>query len=392
MSLSIIKVYFFVLALFFSGSVLAQYNTTHKLQNSYLQQLYEKNSRAKNLSVDYHLQPILNNAEQIELDSTLKNIFQIKPQQIVKKSNFFKSIFRDGNLLQTISSDKKNTFTINPLYNLEVGKATSKSVYQLNKGVRLDINLNNKVFISSSFYENLSNFPNYINQYIDSLTVVPGMGKARYVFNNIEYSLPLGYIGYKATEIFYFELGNDKNFIGNGHRSLLLSDVAYSYPYFKMQANFGKFSFMNLWGQFTDASKGWTNVNGYDKKYALFNTLTYKGFKNLQVSFFQSIVWTNKDSLGNRRDQEMGYFVPIIFLNTLNFNNGSPDNNLIGIDVNYQIKKSTVIYGQLILDDFNLAELLNGSGYFQNKYGVQLGIKSFQPFNIKNAFAQVEFN
>jgi hypothetical protein len=57
--------------------------------------------------VDYHLQPILNNAEQIELDSTLKNIFQIKPQQIVKKSNFFKSIFRDGNLLQTISSDKK---------------------------------------------------------------------------------------------------------------------------------------------------------------------------------------------------------------------------------------------------------------------------------------------
>ena len=228
MSLSIIKVYFFVLALFFSGSVLAQYNTTHKLQNSYLQQLYEKNSRAKNLSVDYHLQPILNNAEQIELDSTLKNIFQIKPQQIVKKSNFFKSIFRDGNLLQTISSDKKNTFTINPLYNLEVGKATSKSVYQLNKGVRLDINLNNKVFISSSFYENLSNFPNYINQYIDSLTVVPGMGKARYVFNNIEYSLPLGYIGYKATEIFYFELGNDKNFIGNGHRSLLLSDVAYS--------------------------------------------------------------------------------------------------------------------------------------------------------------------
>ena len=392
MSLSIIKVYFFVLALFFSGSVLAQYNTTHKLQNSYLQQLYEKNSRAKNLSVDYHLQPILNNAEQIELDSTLKNIFQIKPQQIVKKSNFFKSIFRDGNLLQTISSDKKNTFTINPLYNLEVGKATSKSVYQLNKGVRLDINLNNKVFISSSFYENLSNFPNYINQYIDSLTVVPGMGKARYVFNNIEYSLPLGYIGYKATEIFYFELGNDKNFIGNGHRSLLLSDVAYSYPYFKMQANFGKFSFMNLWGQFTDASKGWTNVNGYDKKYALLNTLTYKGFKNLQVSFFQSIVWTNKDSLGNRRDQEMGYFVPIIFLNTLNFNNGSPDNNLIGIDVNYQIKKSTVIYGQLILDDFNLAELLNGSGYFQNKYGVQLGIKSFQPFNIKNAFAQVEFN
>ncbi|MEI2710145.1 MAG: hypothetical protein V9E96_14205 [Chitinophagaceae bacterium] len=84
MSLSIIKVYFFVFGFcFVSGSVLAQYNTTHKLQNSYLQQLYEKNARAKNLSVDYHITTYFKlHAEQIEFDSTLKNIFQIKPQQI----------------------------------------------------------------------------------------------------------------------------------------------------------------------------------------------------------------------------------------------------------------------------------------------------------------------
>ncbi len=371
----------------------AQLNTMHKLQNSYLQQLFEKYARENNLSIDYLNKPFQLNNGFPQFDSVLQETFLYKkPLQNFQEKNIIKAIARNGNLLNITSDDKKNSFTINPLYNFELGKTNKNNMFHLNRGIRLDVNLNNKVFISSSFYENLSKFPNYIQQYIDSLTVVPGMGKARYNGNRIEYALPLGYIGYKASKNFYVELGNDKNFIGSGHRSLLLSDAAYSYPYLKLQANFGKFSFMNLWGQFVDASKNWRNINGYDKKFATFNTLSYNGIKNLQLSLFQSIVWTNKDSLGNRRDQELGYFVPIIFLNTVNFNNGSPDNNLIGVDVNYQIKKSTVLYAQFLIDDFNVSELANGKGFFQNKYGVQLGIKSFKPFNINNAFAQLEFN
>lgn len=371
----------------------AQLNTMHKLQNSYLQQLFEKYARENKLEIDYANKPFYLNNEHVQFDSVLQETFLYKkPLRNFQEKNIVKAITRNGNFLNITSNDKKNVLTINPLYHFEVGKTQTKTMYHLNRGIRLDVNLNNKVFISSSFYENLSNFPDYIKQYIDSLTVVPGMGKARFVGNNIEYALPLGFIGYKASKSVYIELGNDKNFIGSGHRSLLLSDAAYSYPYFKVQANFGKFSFMNLWGQFVDASKKWTNINGYDKKFATFNTLSYNGIKNLQFSFFQSIVWSNKDSLGNRRDQEWGYLVPVIFLNTVNFNNGSPDNNLIGLDINYQIKKSTVLYAQFLIDDFNTVELIKGKGFFQNKYGVQLGIKSFKPFNINNAFAQLEFN
>lgn len=371
----------------------AQTNTMHKLQNSYLQQLFEKYARANKLAIDYTNRPFYLNNEHAQFDSVLQETFDYKkPLKNFQEKNIVKAITRNGNFLTITSDDKKNILTINPLYHFEVGKTQTKTMYHLNRGIRLDVNLNNRVFISSSFYENLSNFPDYIKQYIDSLTVVPGMGKARFVGNNNEYALPLGFIGFKASKNFYLELGNDKNFIGSGHRSLLLSDAAYSYPYLKMQANFGKFSFMNLWGQFVDASKNWTNINGYDKKFATFNTLSYNGIKNLQISFFQSIVWSNKDSLGNRRDQEWGYLVPVIFLNTVNFNNGSPDNNLIGLDINYQIKKSTVLYAQFLIDDFNTVELIKGKGFFQNKYGIQLGIKSFKPFNINNAFAQIELN
>ena len=65
------------------------------------------------------------------------------------------------------------------------------------------------------------------------------------------------------------------------------------------------------------------------------------------------------------------------------------------MDVNYQIKKHTVVYGQLIIDDFNMSKFFQGSkfsGYFQEKYGIQLGAKFFDAFRVKDLFVQTEFN
>jgi hypothetical protein len=367
----------------------SQINFPIKIQNKLYAQLFEEWAKENNISTVFALQPIINTNKNFQ--SHVQKYFEIKLLEKRKTNSFLYNTFRQGNMVEYTSN--KNTLSINPVFQFEIGKSLNYTIYQFNRGIRLDASINNKVFISTSFYENSSKFPGYINQYIDSLTVVPGMGKARYGSNNrIEYAMPTGYIGYKPNNNFYFELGNDKNFIGNGFRSLLLSDVAYSYPYFKMQTNIGKFSFQTIWSQFVDASKNWINTNGYDKKYGSFNTISFTGIKNVELNLFQSIIWSNKDSLGNRRDQEWGYFVPIIFFNSLNFNNGSPDNSLIGLDGSFTIKKNTVIYGQLMLDDFNVSQLKHGKGYFQNKYGIQIGIKTFKPFKIKNAFARIEFN
>jgi len=368
----------------------------NKIQNKLYTQLYEQMIRENADSLNsypFALQPY--NISDNQFANKMKEYFELNKSSKLNSNNIFNRTLRTGNMIALDDFGNKNiTVTINPLFQFEAGKSYDNTIYNINRGVKLDVNINNKVFISSSFYENLSKFPTYINQYIDSLTVVPGMGKARYNTNgkNIEYALPIGFIGYKPNRNFYFELGNDKNFIGNGLRSLLLSDVAYSYPYFKMQTFVGKFTFQTLWAQFVDASRNWQNTNGYDKKYGVFNTVSYTGFKNVEINLFQSVIWNNKDSLGNKREQEWGYFVPIIFLNSLNFNNGSPDNSVIGIDVSYTIKKHTTLYGQLVIDDFNVSELKNGKGYFQNKYGIQLGVKAFKPFGLKNAFIRGEFN
>lgn len=382
-------IFVFTLTVCLSFNSNSQLNFPVKIQNKFYSQLYEKWSRENNISTSFALQPFNNSNK--DFQAYLQNFFELKTSEIRKKNSFLYNTFRQGNMVEYISN--KNSITINPLFQFEVGKSLNNTTYQFNRGIRIDASINNKVFISTSFYENQAKFPLYIKHYADSLTVVPGMGKARYGNNNkLEYALPLGYIGYKPNNNFYFELGNDKNFIGNGYRSLLLSDVAYSYPYFKMQTNIGKFTFQTIWSQFVDASKNWINTNGYDKKYGAFNTISFTGIKNVELNLFQSIIWSNKDSLGNRRDQEWGYFVPIIFLNSLNFNNGSPDNSLLGLDASFAIKKNTVIYGQIMLDDFNVSQLKNGKGYFQNKYGIQLGVKTFKPFNLKNAYARLEYN
>jgi nitrate reductase beta subunit len=44
------------------------------------------------------------------------------------------------------------------------------------------------------------------------------------------------------------------------------------------------------------------------------------------------------------------------------------------------------------LDDFSVSEFIKNKGYWQNKYGVQAGFKSFDVFKVNNLNFQTEFN
>lgn len=115
------------------------------------------------------------------------------------------------------------------------------------------------------------------------------MGKARYNTNgkNIEYALPIGFIGINQQKflIHFRQLGNNKT-IGNGYRSLLLSDVAYSYPYFKMQTHISKFTFQTIWSQFVDASKNWVSIQMVTiKNLELLIQLVIPGNKKCRIKF-----------------------------------------------------------------------------------------------------------
>ena len=48
-----------------------------------------------------------------------------------------------------------------------------------------------------------------------------------------------------------FQFGYDKNFIGNGYRSLFLSDFGNSYLFLKINTRIWKFNYLNLFMELT---------------------------------------------------------------------------------------------------------------------------------------------
>ena len=45
-----------------------------------------------------------------------------------------------------------------------------------------------------------------------------------------------------------------------------------------------------------------------------------------------------------------------------------------------------------MLDEFKLEHVLKGDGWWANKHGFQAGIKSYDPFGLRNLFIQAEYN
>ena len=134
-------------------------------------------------------------------------------------------------------------FSINPVCNFELAKQAEaeKSSWINARGVLLHANMNDNIYVSSSFYEIQSRFNDFREEKINELghNVVPGQNRGR-VFkeDGLDYAYANGYISYVPSEIFKFQLGHGKHFIGDGYRSLLLSDNAINYPYFKITSTF----------------------------------------------------------------------------------------------------------------------------------------------------------
>jgi hypothetical protein len=112
--------------------------------------------------------------------------------------------------------------------------------------------------------------------------------------------------------------------------------------------------------------------------------------KNLNLTFFEAVVWKARDSV-SQRGFEVSYLNPVIFYRPVEFGLGSPDNELMGFLGSYRINRTT-IYGQLMLDEFKMKDVLAGNGLWANKQAFQIGVKSLEPFNIKGLYVLTEFN
>jgi hypothetical protein len=237
-------------------------------------------------------------------------------------------------------------------------------------------------------------FPAYLNDFINKNGIIPGLVNDKFgsTKNVKDWAYASAIINYNPNKHFSFTLGHDKNFIGDGYRSMILSDVATNYPFFKIATTLGNVKYLNLWAQFQDLRSPQTSYeNGNRKKWGVFHYLDWNVNKRLSLGFFDAIIWQNSDN-NAKRGFDVTYLNPIIFLRTVEGLNGSPDNALIGFTGKYKALKKLTVYGQFLLDEFTAKEFFAGKGYWANKFGLQIGIKGFDVFKVTNLNYLLEYN
>jgi hypothetical protein len=130
---------------------------------------------------------------------------------------------------------------------------------------------------------------------------------------------------------------------------------------------------------------------GQRKKWAVMHYLNWNISKKWSIGLFDAVVWQDDDSLG-KRGFEMSYANPIIFLRAVEFTTGSSDNALVGLNIKYQVSEKTKIYAQFVLDELRFKEYIDNNGWWANKFGAQVGLRTRNIFNLENLNGFTEFN
>ena len=171
-------------------------------------------------------------------------------------------------------------------------------------------NIGKKFSFYSSGFENQARFNNYLTKYIDAKNVIPGMindrNKTGVPTNDKDWAYATAVLNYSVNKYFTFTLGHDKNFIGDGYRSMLLSDVASPSPFLKLTGNLGNVQYMALWTSMQDPNIPKLSYDaGNRKKGGVFHYLDWNVNNRLSVGFFDAIIWGETDDLGNKRGLEI---------------------------------------------------------------------------------------
>tara|TARA_B110001450_G_scaffold104520_1_gene99008 strand:+ start:589 stop:2220 length:1632 start_codon:yes stop_codon:yes gene_type:complete len=289
-----------------------------------------------------------------------------------------------------------------PLLNLSLGyeQEDELNTFTNTRGFIIDGHIGSKVSFHTSFVENQSIFPNYIDSMIRTPTndyVIPGQGRGRsYKESGFDYAKSSGYLSFQASKNFTLQFGHGKHFIGHGYRSLLLSDNAFNYPFLRLQTSFGKFRYTNLYAEFQDMKNYLSAENSYDymgyaKKYMSSHYLSYQLNEKFNIGIYETIVWKSNHSLG-ANGFDINYLNPIIFFRPVEYSINSPDNAIIGLDLKYNLTSNSNLYAQVILDEFTLKQIKANNGYWANKYGYQIGYKYYDFLSISNLTLQLERN
>ena len=321
-----------------------------------------------------------------------------RPSQIfpeINKKPILKYFYKSpANLFEF--DNKAFSIRINPIINFRLGSELgSGALFKNQRGLCIKGSINRKLFFYSNILETQQAFPEYINEFIQSNTAIPGHGFYKgyksSIFESVQgydYLNSSGGISFSATKNISINFGHGKHKIGSGERSMLLSDFSNNYLYLKINTRIWKFHYQNLFAEL--AAIGAQSIPGdklLPKKYMAAHYLSFKPRSNIEIGVFESIVFSRQD-----RRFEFQYLNPVILYRTVEHSIGSPDNILLGFNASAHFFNAIKLYGQIAFDEFLFQDYLNDEKRWTKKYAAQLGLKYINVFNIDQLDLGLEFN
>lgn len=321
----------------------------------------------------------------------------VNQKDTIKKHWLIRKLKHES-LVNVNDTADKFKLNIDPLFNFTFSKdryaVNNDQLYTNTRGVWVRGDIGEKFSFETSFFENQSVLPEYLNKFASTNLVVPGQGRWKsFKKNGYDYAMASGYISYSPSRRINIQLGHGKHFVGDGYRSLLLSDNAFNYPYLRITTNYKKLQYTNLYCLLQNLNFGGVTAPLgteplFQRKAAAFQYLNWYINKKYSVGIFQGMIWEASDK-NNQLNLNLNYFNPLILVNSGIYGLSNKNNILLGLNAKAYLIKNVYAYGQFVLDDFNTSA---GNPTGASKYGYQIGIRGFDIAGIKNLNALAEYN
>jgi Capsule assembly protein Wzi len=331
----------------------------------------------------------VDNWEYLHTKDSVKNL---------SKKPIFRHLYKNKSDMYFVESDDFDIH-VSPVLNIGFGSNSahgnlkSKSTFINSRGIEIRGNINKKLGFYTMVTDNQGSSPNFMVNFYKTYLGYPYQSLVK--IKNDDYNLlqgdyftAIGYFAFKPIKNLTVAFGHDKNFVGSGIRSIVLSDFSAPYLQLKTDLRIGKLQYLSILGQMTNLqveNPPFSQITNAPK-YMAFHHLNINLTKTLNLGLFESVMY------GPRKTGfELNYLNPVIFYRFVEGYLGSSDNAMVGADFKLNLFKTFTAYGQYFLDEYNSKEFKK-DGWWSKKYAWQLGAKYFDVFKIKNLDFQYELN
>ena len=241
-----------------------------------------------------------------------------------------------------------------------------KTLWLNTRGFQAGGTVGDKFYFYTSGFENQGVFPDYIDNYINSNRVVPGQMYGKIGKRVQDWAYVSAIVSYAVSKKFNLTLAYDKTHIGDGYRSMLLSDQSSNYTSLKFSGTLGDVQYLSQWSYMLDPLEGRMDVNtAGDKqvlgsptrnKWGAFQYVDWNVDERFSIGLFNAVLWgESSDTLARETVVQAGF----------------------GLNMRYRLLDQLSMYGQ---------------AHYYKKLGTQIGLRGYDLLGLRDLNYLVEYN